>query len=97
MRALEQKEFIQLQRPYPDLAWIVGTFEFDVDIGHCSGVFRLVPTSTGEWKAFTIFTNLEALTNCIPALGPLRSRQVVSGLAWAEKLRRERNAEAQDP
>ncbi|KAG5350733.1 hypothetical protein C0989_009491 [Termitomyces sp. Mn162] len=97
MRALKQKEFIQLQMPCPDLIWILGTFEFDVDSGHCSGVFRLVPTSSGEWKAFTIFTNLEVLANFPPAIGPLRSRQLVSGLAWAENLRRERKIERQDP
>ncbi|KAG6877980.1 hypothetical protein C0992_008837, partial [Termitomyces sp. T32_za158] len=90
MRALRQKEFVQFQRPYPDLAWIVGTFEFDVDSGHCSGVFRLVPTSSGEWKAFTIFTNLETLRNFPPAIGPFRSRQVLSGLSWAENLHLER-------
>ncbi|KAG6884754.1 hypothetical protein C0992_005805 [Termitomyces sp. T32_za158] len=97
MRALRQKEFIQLQKPYPDLAWIVGTFEFDVDCGHCSGVFRLVPTSSGEWKAFIIFTNLETLKNFPPAIGPLRSRQIVSGLSWAENIRREKNNITKDP
>ncbi|KAG5721450.1 Flavin-containing monooxygenase YUCCA4 [Termitomyces sp. T112] len=97
MRALKQKEFIQLQTPCPDLIWILGTFEFNVDSGHCSGVFRLVPTSSGEWKAFTIFTNLEVLANFPPAIGPLRSRQSVSGLSWAENLRRERKIERQDP
>ncbi|KAG6877704.1 hypothetical protein C0993_004914 [Termitomyces sp. T159_Od127] len=91
MRGLRQKEFVQLQRPYPDLVWIVGTFEFDVDSGHCSGVFRLVPTSSGEWKAFTIFTNLETLKDFPPAIGPFRCRRVVSGLSWAENLRCERD------
>ncbi|KAG6918207.1 hypothetical protein DXG01_015996 [Tephrocybe rancida] len=94
MRALKRKEFVQLQRPYPDLVWIVGTFEFDVDQGHGFGVFRLVPTATGEWKAFTIFTNLESLAGFPSAIGPLRSRQFVSGSLWAERLRQERNVDS---
>ncbi|KAG5718570.1 Flavin-containing monooxygenase YUCCA4 [Termitomyces sp. T112] len=97
MRALKLKEFIQLQRPYPDLIWILGTFEFDVHNGHCSGVFRLVPTSSGKWKAFTIFTNLEVLANFPPAIGQWRSRNVVSGLSWADNLLHEREIELQDP
>ncbi|KAG6815853.1 hypothetical protein H0H87_010744 [Tephrocybe sp. NHM501043] len=97
MRALIRKDFVQLQRPYSDLLWIVGTFKFEVDIGHGSGVFRLVPTATGEWKAFTIFTNLESLANFPSAIGPLRSREVISGHTWAERLRQERSMDARDP
>ncbi|KAG6829609.1 hypothetical protein H0H87_010707 [Tephrocybe sp. NHM501043] len=97
MRALKRKEFVQLQRPYPDLVWIVGTFEFEVDIGHGYGVFRLVPTATGEWKAFTIFTNLENLTGFPSATGPLRRHQVVSGHTWAEGLRHKSSTDAKDP
>ncbi|KAG6852360.1 hypothetical protein C0991_000372 [Blastosporella zonata] len=97
MRALRRTEFIQLQRPYPDLAWIVGTFEFDVDIGHGTGVFRLVPTATGQWKAFTIFTNLESLTGFPSAIGPLRNPTALPGRAWAERLLREREFGAGDP
>ncbi|KAG6864539.1 hypothetical protein C0991_008886 [Blastosporella zonata] len=97
MRALKRKDFIELQRPYPDLLWIIGSFEFEVDNGHGSGVFRLVPTATGGWKAFTIFTDLESLANFSPAIGSLRSRRLVSGFAWAEGRRRERGIDAADP
>ncbi|KAF8067690.1 hypothetical protein FPV67DRAFT_1561985 [Lyophyllum atratum] len=89
MRALKRKEFVQLQRPYPDLVWIIGMFEFDVDYGRCSGVFRLVPTSTGEWKAFTVFTNLESLKGFPARIGALRSRRTIPGLEWAEERRKE--------
>lgn len=54
-------EYVDLQRPYPDLAWIQAMFSFETTIGLASGVFRLVPQADGEWRAHCMFTNLEDL------------------------------------
>ncbi|KAF7324570.1 Flavin-containing monooxygenase [Mycena kentingensis (nom. inval.)] len=51
-----------LARPYPDLVWINAFFGFATTTGGtCSGIFRLVPTASGAWKAHCVFTNLEDL------------------------------------
>ncbi|OBZ79359.1 putative indole-3-pyruvate monooxygenase YUCCA8 [Grifola frondosa] len=62
-----------LETPYPDLAWIQGQFDFETDIGTGSGVFRLVPSSSGVWKGFTIYTNLESLKAFPESVGPRRN------------------------
>jgi hypothetical protein len=54
-------EYLDLKRPYPDLAWIEAMFTFETRIGLGSGVFRLIPQKDGEWKAHCMFTNLEDL------------------------------------
>jgi len=50
-----------LQKPIPDLAVLQFCFTFDTKVGRCSGVGRLVPTSAGDWKAYTVFTCLDGL------------------------------------
>ncbi|KAH7925195.1 FAD/NAD-binding domain-containing protein [Leucogyrophana mollusca] len=91
------RDLVQLQKPYPDLAWIVAMFDFESDIGVASGVVRLVPTSDGTWKAHTIFTNLEDLKGFPERVGPSRSRRCVSGTQWAEERRQDAQFETSDP
>ncbi|KAH9949722.1 hypothetical protein B0H21DRAFT_777134 [Amylocystis lapponica] len=86
--AFKLGEFVRLQQPAPDLAWIIGMFEFETDVGLATGVFRLVPTASGEWKAHTLFTNLEDLKGFPEKSGALRSRRSHPGNEWlAERLR----------
>ncbi|KAF8581239.1 putative dimethylaniline monooxygenase (N-oxide-forming), partial [Ramaria rubella] len=40
---------------------IQGTFTFQTCVGHCSGVFSLVPTLSGQWKALSIVVALDKL------------------------------------
>lgn len=89
-------EFVDLQRPYPDLAWIQAVFEFETDVGLASGVFRLVPTTGGEWKAHTVFTNLEDLKGFPEKTGSLRDHAPNHG-KWAEKRRVEVEFEDGEP
>ncbi|KAF7300095.1 Flavin-containing monooxygenase [Mycena kentingensis (nom. inval.)] len=62
-----------LLRPYPDIAWISALFTFRTSLGFCSGVFRLVPTSAGQWKAHCMYTNLDDLVSFPELAGPLRN------------------------
>lgn len=89
-------DYLELQQPYPDLAWIQALFEFETDVGLGSGVFRLVPTSDGTWKAHTMFTNLEDLKGFPEKIGPLRDQEPNHG-KWAEKRRKEIEFEGQEP
>lgn len=91
------KPFVRLQKPFPDLAWIIVMFEFETDVGLGSGVFRLVPTSSGAWKAHTMFTNLEDLKGFPEKTGKSRSRQVKPGVKWDEDRRAEIEFEDSDP
>jgi hypothetical protein len=89
-------EYLELQQPYPDLAWIQALFEFETDVGLASGIFRLVPTSDGTWKAHTVFTNLEDLKGFPEKIGPLRDPEPNHG-KWAEKRMKEIEFEGQEP
>ncbi|KAI0271306.1 FAD/NAD(P)-binding domain-containing protein [Gloeopeniophorella convolvens] len=84
-----------LQAPYPDLAWIQAFFTFSTAVGTGSGIVRIVPTSSGEWKAHTVFTNLEGLKGCPELIGPLRE-QVSKHGTWPEQRRQERECEGPD-
>jgi hypothetical protein len=89
-------EYLGLQQPYPDLAWIHAIFEFETDVGLASGIFRLVPISDGTWKAHTVFTNLEDLKGFPEKIGSLRDPEPNPG-KWAEKRRKEIEFEDQEP
>ena len=84
-----------LGRPYPDLAWIQGFFTFSTAVGTGSGIFRLVLTPNGDWKAHSIFTNLEGLHGFPELSGPLREKESKFG-TWPEQRRRERECEDPD-
>ncbi|TFK75723.1 FAD/NAD-binding domain-containing protein [Pluteus cervinus] len=88
---------VVLQRPFPDLAWIVGMFDFETSVGSGTGVFRLVPTALGEWRGFTVFTNLEELKGFPEKIGPHRSRKVVPGAQWRAERQRKTEFETSPP
>lgn len=84
-----RENYTTLQRPYPDVLWISLMFDFETDVGHASGVARLVPTTPqGNWKAYTIFTNLDSLRNFPEKTGPFRSFQPNHGV-WEEERQRQ--------
>ena len=89
-------EFLGLQQPFPDVAWIQAFFEFQTPVGLCSGIFRLVPLSDGKWKAHAMFTNLEDLKGFPERIGPLRNAKPNHG-KWAEKRRKEIEFENEEP
>ncbi|TFK70711.1 FAD/NAD(P)-binding domain-containing protein [Pluteus cervinus] len=66
-------ELTNFQQPFPDLAWVQLMFDFETDVGLGFGIARLVPTSSGEWKAHVVFTNLEELKGHPEKTGPLRN------------------------
>jgi len=85
-----------LLRPYSDVAWIQSFFKFETPVGYASGIFRLVPTSSGDWKGHAIFTNLEDLRGFPEHIGALRA-QDPNFDDWREKRRREIECEDEDP
>ncbi|KAJ4469877.1 hypothetical protein J3R30DRAFT_3661401 [Lentinula aciculospora] len=97
MQGFKLGEFVRLQKPFPDLTWIVGMFEFETGTGICSGVFRLVPTAEGPWKAYTMFTLLESFKGFPEKIGIHRDAQALTGRQWKEKREREVGFEENDP
>ena len=77
-----------LWRPYPDIAWVQTFFTFSTAVGTGSGIFRLVPTPNGDWKAHAIFTNLENLHGFSELTGPLREQEPKHG-TWPEQRHQE--------
>ena len=91
-----RQDFLGLQRPYEDLAWINAFFNFETDVGIGFGIFRLVPTANGEWKAHVVYTNLEDLKGFPEKIGALRNPDPNHG-HWEEDRNREKEFEKSDP
>ena len=73
----------------PANVWIQSIFTFDVgDYGLGTGVLRLVPTSTGEWKGYTVYTSLSGLKGH-PEQSGERRNQLPNHGKWLEKRQRE--------
>ncbi|KAJ3825791.1 hypothetical protein EV361DRAFT_916705 [Lentinula raphanica] len=90
-------DYLGLQLPYPDLAWIGFLFDFEVgDIGKASGVGRLVPQADGTWKAHTIFTQLEELKKFPEKVGATRESRMDHGL-WSAQRQRDMAFEDKEP
>ena len=77
-----------MMSPYPDIVWIHAFFTFSTAVGTGTGILRLVPTASGDWKAHTIFTSLEGLHGFPELTGSLREGEHRSG-TWPENRRRE--------
>ncbi|KIK67742.1 hypothetical protein GYMLUDRAFT_36505 [Collybiopsis luxurians FD-317 M1] len=91
------KEFVRLQKPFPGLTWIIAMFEFQTSSGICSGVFRLVPTAEGPWKAYTMFTMLESFKDYPEKTGALRESRQLTGKQWKEAREKEVAFSDRDP
>ncbi|KAG1871290.1 hypothetical protein DFJ58DRAFT_763180 [Suillus subalutaceus] len=91
-----RNDLVELQRPYPDIAWIQAFFDFETTVGIASGVFRLVPLADGSWKAHTVFTNLENLKGFPEQNGHRRDYQSNHG-KWAAKRAREIECVDEEP
>ncbi|KAG5641535.1 hypothetical protein DXG03_004810 [Asterophora parasitica] len=85
---LREDTYLGLQQPYPDLAWIHLMFDFETDVGIASGIARIVPTANGDWKAHTVFTNLEQLKGFPEKIGALRDYAPNHG-KWVEDRKKE--------
>ncbi|KAF9254798.1 FAD/NAD(P)-binding domain-containing protein [Marasmius fiardii PR-910] len=84
-------DLVVLQRPFPDLAWILAMFKFKTKTGLCTGVVRLVPTAEGAWKAHSIFTNLDDLKDFPEEIAANRRADAQKGHAWLNGRRTEQS------
>ena len=79
---------IVVQLP-PAIGWIQGIFTFEVGgFGLGSGVFRLIPTPDGQWKAYTVYTSLTSLKDYPEKAGKFRNPLPNHG-RWLEQRERE--------
>jgi hypothetical protein len=91
-----RNEYVGLQQPYPDLAWISLMFDFSTGIGKALGIVRLVPTPSGEWKAHVVYTNLESLKGFPEKVGALRNHAPNHG-KWESQRKKEMDFVDSDP
>ena len=80
----------------PGLVWVQAFFDFETAVGVCSGIFRVVPTADGEWKAHVVYTNLESLKGMPYKVGPLRNPESNHG-EWLDQRAKEIAFEGTDP
>ncbi|KAG2097524.1 uncharacterized protein F5147DRAFT_583538 [Suillus discolor] len=85
-----------LQKVYHDLVWLRFCFGFTTKHGKGTAVVYLVPLPDSKWKAYTLLTCLDSLTNFPQKLGPLRNWETDHG-SWEEKRRQETEFSNNDP
>ena len=90
------EESVVFSQPFPDLAWIQGMFDFETAAGIGSGIFRIVPTETSEWKGYNIYTNLEELKGFPERTGVHRDFVPNHGM-WPEKRKKEMEFKDKEP
>ncbi|GJE89350.1 NAD(P)/FAD-dependent oxidoreductase [Phanerochaete sordida] len=78
-----------LQKPFPDVAWILVHFSFSTSTGTGRGTARLVFGPDGLWRAFTVSTQLDALKGHPELLGAAHRDLSVEQGDWVERRRRE--------
>ena len=90
-------ETASVRKPWEDIEWIEALFTFSVGTwGGGDGVFRLVFSPEGIWKAYTIYTNLQSFTNFPEKVGALRNPFPNHG-KWAEQRQKEVEFEGAEP
>ncbi|OJA09276.1 hypothetical protein AZE42_01999, partial [Rhizopogon vesiculosus] len=85
-----------LQKMFPDLAWVRFCFGFTTKHGNGTGVVYLVPLPDSKWKAYSLLTCLDSLTEFPERVGPLRNQKADHGI-WEENRRQEIEFTADDP
>ena len=90
-------ESATVEKPWEDIEWIQALFTFSVGSwGGGDGVFRLVYAPGGVWKAHTIYTNLQSLTEYPEKVGALRNPLANHG-KWADDRQKESEFEGVEP
>lgn len=90
-------ETANIKKPWEDIEWIEALFTFSVGTwGGGDGVFRLVFSSEGIWKAYTVFTSLRSLNDHPEKVGALRNPLPNHG-RWAEQRQKENEFEGVEP
>ena len=90
-------ETASLKKSWGDIEWIEALFTFSVGTwGSGDGVFTLVFAPEGVWKAYTVYTNLQSLTEYPEKVGALRNPLPNHG-KWAEQRQKEIDFEGVEP
>jgi len=90
-------ETASVEKPWEDIEWIEALFTFSVGTwGGGDGVFRLVFTTEGVWKAYTIYTNLQSLPEYPEKIGALRNSHHNHG-TWDDQRQQEMEFEGVEP
>ena len=86
----------ELKYPYPGLAWIEAMFDFKTYAGNGTGVVRLIPSKTGQWKAYSIFMSLDGLNDYPEKIGSRRNIAPIHD-KWLENRRKDMEYRHEEP
>lgn len=86
-----------LAKPYPDLQWIVTQFSFTTSTGTGVGTVFLVPTTSGEWTAFVLSTELDTVNGTKTHYGAGRDPTMGRADVWRAERSSEVAFEGRDP
>ena len=90
-------EAATVEKPWEGIEWIEALFTFSVGAwGGGDGVFRLVFTPEGVWKAHTVYTNLQSLLEYPEKVGALRNSLPNHG-TWIDQRQKEIEFEDVEP
>jgi len=90
-------ETASIKNPWEEIEWIEALFTFSVGTwGGGDGVFRLVFTREGVWKAYTMYTNLQSLLEHPEKVGALRNPHSNHG-RWVDERQKEVAFEGVEP
>ena len=90
-------ESATVEKPWEEIEWIEALFTFSVGTwGAGDGVFRLVYSPEGVWKGYTIYTNLQSLSDHPEKVGALRNPFPNHG-KWVEQREKEIEFEGVEP
>ena len=90
-------ETASVQKPWEDIEWIEALFTFSLGTwGNGDGVLRLVFAPEGVWKAYTVYTNLQSLTEYPEKVGALRDPLPNFG-KWEDQRQKELEFEGVEP
>lgn len=84
------------QTPIEGLDWVESMFEWETRVGRGKGMLRLVATSSGQWKAYMLYTALVELKGFEERIGERRAHgglEMMEGGAakgnWYERRQRQ--------
>ncbi|OAX32563.1 FAD/NAD(P)-binding domain-containing protein [Rhizopogon vinicolor AM-OR11-026] len=86
----------ELRKLFPDFAWVRFCFGFTTMHGKGTGVVYLVPLPDSTWKAYSLLTCLDMLTDFPEKVGSLTNSKADDG-TWEENRRQEIEFSSNDP
>lgn len=94
----------RLEQVVDGLSWISSMFFFESAVGTGTGMIRLTQADDGSWKAYAVYTSLQALSSAQEPLGKHRADGTtesmpggIAGGTWIERRERQKEFLDEEP